>query len=93
MIDVNPGPALDLREVTQVLFGDNLPGNESGHVVFNDRGQIAFIARSTDGSSGGFISNLVAVPEPAGATLFVTALATLTRLRKNRAPNRQAKVD
>ena len=38
--------------------------NHAGASGFNDRGQVAFLATFTDGSSGLFVSNLVAVPEP-----------------------------
>jgi hypothetical protein len=43
---------------------------------FNDFGQLAFIAKFSDGSSGIFISNHVAVPEP--ATLLLAMVAALT---------------
>ena len=41
---------------------------------FNDLGQIAFIANFSDGSSGIFVSNRVAVPEP-DSSLLVIVLA------------------
>jgi hypothetical protein len=54
---------------------------------FNDFGQIAFIANFSDGSSGIFVSNRVAVPEPDSSQLvIVLALAVYTkksRCRRN----------
>jgi hypothetical protein len=47
-------------------------GNASG---FNDRGQIAFLATFADGSSGLFVSDLVAVPEIDARLLFCVAAA------------------
>jgi hypothetical protein len=46
-------------------------------VAFNDRGQLAFGAGFTDGSSGIFISDLVAIPEPVSFALTGSALAVL----------------
>ena len=54
---------------------------DSGHIGFNDRGQVAFYARFTDGTSGVFVSGAVAIPEPSAVLAFITclALAWLTR--------------
>ncbi|MEZ6072461.1 MAG: PEP-CTERM sorting domain-containing protein [Pirellulales bacterium] len=56
-------------------------GNQDGrNSLFNDRGQVAFGATFTDGTSGIFVSNAVAVPEPASLMLFAVG-ATLLRRR------------
>jgi hypothetical protein len=44
-------------------------------------GQVSFEARFTDGSSGVFVSNLVAVPEPAGAVPLALVLAAVVSRR------------
>lgn len=69
LLDVDDGPGVDLRTVEglETIFGT---GNEDGRAsAFNDRGQLAFRARFTDGTQGIFVSNLVAVPEPSGLQL------------------------
>jgi hypothetical protein len=50
---------------------------------FNDLGQIAFIANFSDGSSGIFVSNRVAVPEP-DSLLLVILLALAAYTKKSR---------
>ncbi len=51
--------------------------------ALNDRGQIVFRANFTDGTSGIFVSNLVAIPEPLSVVMFGLgcAGAMLTRYR------------
>lgn len=49
----------------------------------NNLGQVAFLAHFTDGSSGIFVSNAVAVPEPSAvAQCLLALLAILRRLRR-----------
>ena len=60
-LDIVDGPASDLRTVSGLSFGGE---------GFNDLGQVAFRAEFTDGSSGIFVSNLVAVPEPSSLLLL-----------------------
>jgi hypothetical protein len=77
-IDVDKGPGIDLRTVASFAYfgneGYNNPGN--GHQGgFNDLGQFAFVATFTDGSSGIFVSNLVAVPEPSALCLLAFCIA------------------
>jgi hypothetical protein len=73
LLEVAPG---DFRTVSRFGFGPsptgtgNSDGRPSG---FNNLGQLAFQANFTDGSSGVFVSNRVAVPEP--STLLLAALA------------------
>jgi len=77
-LDVDDGPGIDLRTITNFHFlsrGGNEDGRPSG---FNDLGQLAFFAEFTDGSSGIFVSNLAAIPEP--NSLLLGALATVGML-------------
>ncbi|QEG34568.1 DUF7453 family protein [Bythopirellula goksoeyrii] len=66
VIDVNDDPLVnDLRTISSFSVATNT-GNEDGRPSgFNDVGQLAFSAQFTDGTSGIFVSNRVAVlPEP-----------------------------
>lgn len=79
-IDVDNGAGIDLRTVSiaSMLVPDQGgTGNEDGLAsAFNELGQLAFLATFTDGSRGVFVSNAVAVPEPAIAgQLIVVAFA------------------
>ncbi|WP_428307662.1 DUF7453 family protein [Lacipirellula sp.] len=76
MLDVSDDASNpDLRMVSYVdLFGDR-------KWSLNDRGQIAFHARFTDGSEGIFVSNAVAIPEPAAAVLLALAVAPMLARR------------
>ena len=70
LLDVDDGPRTDFRKVSFLNF--NRPNRlriarTSG---FNDLGQVAFRATFTDGTSGVFVSNLVAVPEPSSLALL-----------------------
>ncbi len=47
---------------------------------FNDRGQTAFLADFTDGTSGVFVAELGAVPEPAGWCIMLAAIFSVTTL-------------
>jgi hypothetical protein len=60
-IDVDDNPSIDdLRQVTALDFFTN-PDNGSGDgTLFNNRGQLAFTARFSGGTSGIFVSNTVA---------------------------------
>jgi hypothetical protein len=85
-LDVDNGPAVDLRSISSVSF--NRPsGNQDGEPsAFNEFGQLAFFARFTDGSSGVFVSSLVAVPEPCAAYMLAICvsifwLSSWSRLR------------
>jgi hypothetical protein len=79
LFDVSDDPDNpDLRTIRYLSFREQ--GNfHFGEITgFNDRGQIAFFARFTDGTSGVFVSNAVAVPEP--TYLGIGALLTLLHL-------------
>jgi hypothetical protein len=68
-VEVAPG---DFRTIDELVFlGDS--GSQDGRPRgFNDRGQIVFSAR-VSGGWGVFISNKVAIPEPATAILMLIA--------------------
>ncbi len=80
-IDVNNDPNVeDLRTIRLLwLRANTVKGGRRG-TGFNDRGQVAFRAEFRDGSSGIFVSNLVAVPEPSsGCLLLGVSLLLATR--------------
>ena len=67
-IDVSDDPmTTDVRTVNRVYFIRNSMGIRG----FNRRGQVAFLGSFTDGSSGIFVSDPVAVPEPSARLPFV----------------------
>nr|WP_145436590.1 choice-of-anchor tandem repeat NxxGxxAF-containing protein [Lacipirellula limnantheis] len=66
VLQVGPG---DFRTVSGLNFQGNGGIGDSRPIGFNDRGQVAFFAGFTDGSSGFFVSDSVAVPESPTAVL------------------------
>lgn len=78
-LDVDDGPGTDFRTISDLSFIGGVGAEDyverSG---FNDQGQLAFSATFTDGSSGVFVSNLVAVPEP--GSLLLASLACIGTL-------------
>jgi hypothetical protein len=73
MLEVAPN---DFRTISVLMFPNiatagNDDGRQSG---FNNKGQLAFTAYFTDGSSGVFVSDLVAVPEPNTCVLLASIL-------------------
>lgn len=68
-LTVGPG---DLRTVEWLGLGS-----------FNDLGQVAYAASFSDGSSGVFVSNLVAVPEPTTGLLLFASISLLATLSSN----------
>jgi hypothetical protein len=59
-----------------------MPGNDDGKPSwFNDRGQLTFWAKFSDGSEGLFVSNLVAVPEPSTLVLLFAGITTICSRR------------
>ncbi len=62
LLDVDDGPGIDFRTIGSLRFISGT--NNSQPSGFNNSGQLAFRASFTDGTSGVFVSNLVAIPEP-----------------------------
>jgi len=80
-IDVSDDPLVtDLRTISGLRSGQGL--FFSG--AFNNRGQLAFTANFTDGTSGIFVSDLVAVPEPRSLLLIVFSLLFTCRYHPTR---------
>lgn len=84
LLEVAPG---DFRMVSNLTFLANVndfsTGNSDGRPsAFNNLGQLAFNAAFTDGTSGIFVSNRVAVPEP--SSLLLAAFAGVGLLCRRR---------
>jgi hypothetical protein len=71
LLEVAPSDFRTIRGLSFLGSTGNQDGIPSG---FNDRGQLAFFAFFTDGSSGVFVSNVVAVPEPTTTTLLLLGM-------------------
>ncbi|MEO0530525.1 MAG: choice-of-anchor tandem repeat NxxGxxAF-containing protein [Planctomycetota bacterium] len=85
LLDVSDDPMLpDLRVVQFVGFNAGGGSRQGSATGFNDTGQVAFFARFTDGTSGVFVSNAVAIPEP--TTLTVALLAATVGVRRPTRP-------
>jgi hypothetical protein len=78
-LEVAPGEFRTVQAVSFAGGSGNSDGISSG---FNDRGQLVFWASFTDDSSGVFVSNLVATPEPASFALLVAPAAALLATRR-----------
>ena len=76
-IDVDGGPATDLRRISALGFVGQYGIGVSGYEGLNSLGQLAFSATFTDGSSGVFISDMLAVPEPTALLIAYMATAVL----------------
>jgi len=83
IIDVDDGVGTDLRTIARLYFFYGSGNQDGGRSGFNDFGQLAFTAEFIDGSSGIFVSNLVAVPEPATWVLLISGvMPMIVRYRK-----------
>ncbi len=85
-LEVAPG---DFRTISSLRFvgfnSGSATGNSDGRPSgFNNLGQVAFYASFTDGSSGIFVSNRVAVPEPSALALVAAAALGLVRCAPRR---------
>ncbi|MCA9235490.1 MAG: hypothetical protein KDA44_08450 [Planctomycetales bacterium] len=95
-IDVNPGPGTDLRTLSSIApwHVDDGPvglasgGDDGRPISFNNRGEVSFTVRFTDGSSAVIVSSIGAIPEPGSALLAVLASATLAVTCRGRRPHR-----
>ena len=82
IIDVDDGPGVDLRRVQNLNFFGQGGSDGRGREGFNAHGQLAFSATFTDGTSGVFLSTVLAVPEPAAAPLIVSAVLAALKLQR-----------
>lgn len=83
-LDVDRGPGIDSRTIAELSFVGTTGNAEGRPSSFNNRGQLAFTARFTDGTSGVFLSNVTAISEPATAILIAVISLTfsISRSRK-----------
>lgn len=72
----------DSRVVSHLQFAGGSGGGDGRRIGLNRAGQVAFRAVFADGSSGAFVSNLVAVPEP--TALGLAALSSFAFLWRRR---------
>jgi hypothetical protein len=88
-LDIEQGPGIDLRTIAELSFVGTTGNAEGRPSSFNNRGQFAFTARFTDGTSGVFLSNVTAIPEPATAILIAVMSLTfsISRSRKRYCQN------
>ncbi|MCA9239607.1 MAG: hypothetical protein KDA37_05385 [Planctomycetales bacterium] len=83
-IEVRPG---DLRVVDFISTLPLLLGNGSNALEgLGDSGHIAFRAFFTDGTTGVFVSNLVALPEPSALVLAIALLVMPVASERSRLP-------
>ena len=59
-MDVDDGPGIDLRYATNILMANNFGDGADNSAAINDHGQVAFVAEFNDGTSGVFVSDIVA---------------------------------
>jgi hypothetical protein len=80
LMEVAPG---DFRTIGGIEIAPDRTGNGDGRPsYFNNRGQLAFAARFTDGTAGIFVSNRVAIPEPSALLLGAITLLGLLASRE-----------
>jgi hypothetical protein len=84
MIQVRPGV---MREIANAeMLDPTLGSNDAARDTFNDKGQLLFRAAFTDGTSGLFVSNAFAVPEPSvAACVCVLAVCGVVSTGRRRA--------
>ncbi len=84
LLDVDDGSGTDLRTISRLSFIANTGNGDGRASGFNDLGQLAFLARFTDGTSGVFLSDLVAIPEPSSVVLSALGLFGLLATRRRK---------
>lgn len=90
VLDVSSVPGVeDMRTIERLAHrvgygsGSSSTGLEDGKASpFNNRGEVAFYARFTDGTEGLFISQAVRIPEP--TTLALSIFATIAATTRHR---------
>jgi hypothetical protein len=83
VLEVSPG---ELRTISGVGQHGSTGGSDGRPSGFNDLGQLAFHASFTDGSSGIFVSNAVAVPEPKALVLVMASVICVSLRVRRRKP-------
>jgi len=78
-IEIAPGI---LKQVDSISFESPLERGQGSGI--NDRGEIAFAVRFSDGSSGAFVSSLVAIPEPSTVILGWMAVVVYSAVLRRR---------
>jgi hypothetical protein len=79
IVELAPG---DLRVVDRIRFGiDEPPGSGGPRDVMSELGEVALTLQFGDASEGVFITNQVAVPEPASGLLSLIVIALFPRRR------------
>lgn len=63
MMDVDNGSGFDWRVPTNIWMADGFSDSSEESAAINDRGQVAFVATFSDGTSGVFVSDVVATPD------------------------------
>ncbi|WP_218932339.1 DUF7453 family protein [Adhaeretor mobilis] len=81
-VDISDDPTTEqLRTIRSLSLASQTDIQTEPSTGLNDRGEIAFLATFIDGTGQGvFISSVVAVPEPSGATLLLIAIAVSSPL-------------
>lgn len=70
LVEVRPG---EFREIASLAFTSESGGEDGKPRGLNDSGLIALRATFTDGTSGIFVSNVLAIPEPRSLMLTIMA--------------------
>ena len=80
-IEITPGEFRAISSITSLTI-HNANNGDGRSRWFNERGQIVFVATLRGGGSGIFVTDAVAIPEPASCVLLaVGALLLLSRAR------------
>jgi hypothetical protein len=85
-IEIFPDMFRTIAELDYASHSNNEDGRASG---FNDLGQLVFRATFNDGTSGVFVSDLVAVPEPESLALLSLGGVALVSLKLRRTRRRR----
>jgi hypothetical protein len=78
LLEVTPG---DFRTIAELSMHSSL-GYTEAYRAFNNKGQLTFGAIFTDGTSGVFVSNLVAIPEPTSLSIATVVLICFAARRR-----------
>ena len=78
-MEVSPG---DIRTIASLGFQSNTGNSDGQPTGFNDAGLLTFRATFTDGTSGIFVSQISAVPEPGAPCAGLMSLLLLVVLRR-----------